>query len=123
MAAGVVPVVAAAHDPERRGHGALARGQDRAHQQHLCFPPSRPAEQRCEGNEDGYNSIGQGERGWAFSDTWVGPAYPPRDTGPNTSRLFSPLEFRNFLPAGWTKAATAARPQVLKSPPTLATKN
>ena len=76
MAAGVVPVVAAAFDPERRRHGALARGQDRAYQQHLCFPPSRAAEQCCEGNEYGYNCIGRGEHGSAFSDIWIGPAHP-----------------------------------------------
>ena len=53
MVAGVVALVAAAHDPQRRGDGALTRGQDRAHQQHLGFPPSWVAEQRCEGNEQG----------------------------------------------------------------------
>ena len=61
MAAGVVPVVAAAFDPERRRHGALARDQDRAYQQHLCFPPSRAAEQCCEGNGYRYNCIRRGE--------------------------------------------------------------
>ena len=74
MVAGVVEVVAAAHDAQRRGHGALARGQYRPEQQHLGFPPSLPsaptggrvAKQRCEGNEYGYNDIGQGEHGWAF---------------------------------------------------------
>ena len=36
MVAGVVPLVAAAHDAQRRSHGALARGpQDRADQQQL----------------------------------------------------------------------------------------
>ena len=73
MAAGVVPMVAAAYDPERRRHGALARDRDRAYQQHLCFPPSRAAEQCCEGNEYGYNCIGRGEHGSAFSDIWIGP--------------------------------------------------
>ena len=63
MVAGVVAVIAATHDPQRRGHGALARGQDRADQQHLGFPPSWAGEQRCEGNEQGYNGIGQGEHG------------------------------------------------------------
>ena len=76
MAAGVAPVVAAAYDPERRRHGALARGQDRAYQQHSCFPLSRTAEQRYEGNEYRYNCIGRGEHGWAFGDIWVGRAYP-----------------------------------------------
>ena len=52
--------------PTDRGHGALTRGQDRAHQQYLGFPPGRVAEQRCEWNEYGYNGIGQGEHGWAF---------------------------------------------------------
>ena len=53
MVAGVVEVVAAAHDAQRRGHGALARGQYRAHQQHLCFFPSPAMEQRGEGMEYG----------------------------------------------------------------------
>ena len=66
MVAGVVEVVAAAHDAQRRGHGALARGQYRPEQQHLGFPPGRVGKQRCEGNEYGYNDIGQGEHGWAF---------------------------------------------------------
>ena len=38
MIAGVGALVAAAHDAQRR-HGALARGQYRADQQHLSFPP------------------------------------------------------------------------------------
>ena len=66
MVAGVVALVAAAHDPQCCRHGALARGQDRAHQQHLGFPPGWVGKQRCEGNEYGYNDIGQGEHGWAF---------------------------------------------------------
>ena len=66
MVAGVVALVAAAHHTQRRGHGALARGEDRADQQQLGFPPGRVGEQRCEGNEYGYNDIGQGEHGWAF---------------------------------------------------------
>ena len=36
----VVAVATAAHDAQRRGHGALARGQDRADQQQLGFLPS-----------------------------------------------------------------------------------
>ena len=76
MVAGVVALIAEAHHTERRGNGALARGQDRADQQHLGFPPGWVAEQRCEGNEYGCNGIGQGEHGWAFSDVWVRPAYP-----------------------------------------------
>ena len=71
MVAGVVVIIAAAHDAQRRSHGALARGQDRADQQQLGFTPSLPsattggwvAEQRCEGNKNGYNGIGQGEHG------------------------------------------------------------
>ena len=35
VVAGVVALVAASHDPQRRRHGALTRGQDRAHQQEL----------------------------------------------------------------------------------------
>ena len=66
MVAGVVALVAAAHDAQRRGHGALARGQDRAHQQQLGFPPGWAGKQRGEGNEQGYNGSGQGEHGWAF---------------------------------------------------------
>ena len=76
MVAGVVEVVAAAHDAQRCGHGALARGQYRPEQQHLGFPPSRVGKQRYEGNEYGYNGIGQGEHGWTFSEIWVRPAYP-----------------------------------------------
>ena len=63
MVAGVVVIIAAAHDAQRRGHGALARGQDRADQQQLGFTPGWAGEQRCEGNENGYNGIGQGEHG------------------------------------------------------------
>ena len=53
MIAGVVEVVAAAHDAQRRGHGALARGQYRADQQDLGFQPGRVAKQRGEGMEYG----------------------------------------------------------------------
>ena len=61
MIAGVVEVVAAAHDAQRRGHGALARGQYRADQQDLGFQPGLPsaptggrvAKQRGEGMEYG----------------------------------------------------------------------
>ena len=35
-------------------------------QQQLGFPPGWARKQRCEGNEQGYNGIGQGEHGWAF---------------------------------------------------------
>ena len=49
MVAGVIAVIAAAHDPQGRGDGALTRGQDRAHQQYLGFPPGRVGKQRCEG--------------------------------------------------------------------------
>ena len=61
MVAGIVVVAAATHDAQGRRHGTLARGQDRAHQQQLGFPPSRIAKQRFEGSENGYNGIGQGE--------------------------------------------------------------
>ncbi len=76
MVAGVIAVIAAAHDPQGRGDGALTRGQDRAHQQYLGFPPGRVGKQRCEGNEYGYNGIGQGKHSWAFSEILVRPAYP-----------------------------------------------
>ena len=66
MVAGVVALVAASHDAECRGHGALTWGQDRADQQELGFPPGRVGEQCCEGNEQGYNGFGQGEHGWTF---------------------------------------------------------
>ena len=56
----VVAVATAAHDAQRRGHGALARGQDRADQQQLGFLPSWAGEQRCEGKENDYNGIGAG---------------------------------------------------------------
>ena len=61
MVAGIVVVAAATHDAQGRRHGTLARGQDRAQQQQLGFPPSRIAKQRFEGSENGYNGIGQGE--------------------------------------------------------------
>ena len=78
MVAGVVALIAAAHDPQHCRHGTWARGKYRADQQHLGFPPSLPsattggrgAKQRCEGNENGYNGIGQGEHGWAFRKKW-----------------------------------------------------
>ena len=84
MVAGVVELVAAAHDAERRGHGALARGQDRTHEQELGFLPGLPSattggwagEQRCEGGQNSYNGIGQGEHGWTFRESGVRPAYP-----------------------------------------------
>ena len=74
--AGVVALVAASHDPQGGGDGALARGQNGAHQQDLSFPPSRVGEQHCEGSEYGYNGVGQGEHGWTFSEIWVRPVYP-----------------------------------------------
>ena len=76
MVAGVVTLVAASHDTERRGHGALSWGQNRANQQQLHFLPSGVGEQGCEGKENGYNGIGQGEHSWAFSEILVRPAYP-----------------------------------------------
>ena len=53
MVAGVVAVVAAAHDAERRRHGALTRRQYRTDQQDLGFKPGRSAKQRGEGIEYG----------------------------------------------------------------------
>ena len=64
--AGVVALVAASHDAQRRGHGALSWSQDRTHQQELGFLPGWIGEQRCEGKENGYNGRGQGEHGRAF---------------------------------------------------------
>ena len=46
---------------------ALTGGQDRGHHQELGPLPGRVGEHRCEGGEYGYNGIGQGERGRAFS--------------------------------------------------------
>ena len=66
VVAGVVVMVAASHDPQRGGHGALARSQDRAHQQQLSLLPGRVGEQRCGGGEYRYNGVGQGEHGWTF---------------------------------------------------------
>ncbi len=66
MVAGVVALVAASHDTERRGHGRLSWGQDRADQQELGFLPGRVGEQGCKGKKDGYNGIGQDEHGWTF---------------------------------------------------------
>ena len=73
--AGVVVIIAAAHDTERRGHGALAWGEDRAHQQQLNLPPGWAGEQRREGNKNRSNRVGQGEHRLAFFDG-VRPAYP-----------------------------------------------
>ena len=67
MVAGVVAVFGAAHDAQRRRHGALAWGQYRADQYDLGFQqPGWVAKQRGEGMEHGPNGIGQGEHGWAF---------------------------------------------------------
>ena len=66
MITGVVAVVAESHDAQHRSHGALARGQYRADQQDLGFPPGRVAKQRGEGMEYGYNRVGQGEHCLAF---------------------------------------------------------
>ena len=76
MVAGVVASIAATHDAQRLRHRALAWRQYRAHQQHLGFAPGWVAEQCCEGNENGYNGIGQGEHGWTFCDIRVRPSYP-----------------------------------------------
>ena len=76
MVTGVVAVATAAHDAQRCGHGALARGQDRADQQQLGFLRSWAGEQRCEGKENGYNGIGQGEHGWAFLGKWGQASLP-----------------------------------------------
>ena len=69
-------VVAAAHDTERCGDGTLARGQYRTDQQHLGFPPGRVGKQRCEGNENSYNGIGQS---LPVPDTGVSMAGPLRE--------------------------------------------
>ena len=69
-------MITAAHDPQRRRHGALARGQDRANQQQLCFPPGWAGEQRCEGNENRYNGAGQGEHGQTFLGKWGQASLP-----------------------------------------------
>ncbi len=66
VVAGVVPVVAQSHDAQRRRHGALTRGEDRADQQQLGFSPGWAGEQRCEGMEYGDNRVGQGEHRLAF---------------------------------------------------------
>ena len=36
----------------------------------------RAAKQRCEGNENGYNGIGQGEHGWTFREKWGQASLP-----------------------------------------------
>ena len=59
------------HDAIRRGHGGLALGRYRADQQDLGFQPSPAGKQRCEGNQYGYNGIGQGEHGWAVGEIWA----------------------------------------------------
>ena len=76
VVAGVVALVAASHDAERRGRGALTRGQDRSHQQELGLLPGRVGEQRGEGKQNGYNGIGQGEHGWAFCEKWGQASLP-----------------------------------------------
>ena len=74
--AGIVALVVASHDPQGCGDGALARRQYRADQQQLGFAPGWVAKQRSKGSEYGYNGVGQGEHGWAFSEIRVRPAYP-----------------------------------------------
>ena len=54
------------HDPQRRGHWALTRCQDRAHYQKLRSLPGHVGEELCEGKKNGYCGIGQGEHGLAF---------------------------------------------------------
>ncbi len=66
MIAGIVAVIAVAHDAERRGYGAWAGGQYRADQQHLDFDPGSALEPRCQGSENGSNGLRQGKHGWAL---------------------------------------------------------
>ena len=61
VVAGVIVSIAAAHDAERRGHGALSRGQYGADQQQLSLAPGWVGKQPCEGTQYRYNGIGQGE--------------------------------------------------------------
>ena len=68
MVPSVVVILAAAHDPQGLSHGALARGQDVAHQQQLGFAPRWLAEQRCEWHENGYNGSGQVEHDGTFRE-------------------------------------------------------
>ena len=53
MIAGIVAVIAVAHDAERRGYGARAGSQYRADQQHLDFDPGSALEPRCQGIKHG----------------------------------------------------------------------
>ena len=76
MVAGIVAVAAEAHDTERRGNRALARGKNCADQQNLCFEPSPVLEQRCEGKENGYNGIRQGEHGLSYCERWGQASLP-----------------------------------------------
>ena len=76
MVAGIVPVAAEAHDPQRSRHGALARGQDRAHQQHLGLAPRPVLEQPGERDENGYNGVGQSEHGLTYGEMWGQPSLP-----------------------------------------------
>ena len=53
MIAGIVAVIAVAHDAERRGYGARAGSQYRADQPNLDFDPGSAWEPRCQGSEHG----------------------------------------------------------------------
>ena len=76
MVKSVVAVAAEAHDAQRRSYGALARGQYRAHQQHLCFVPSPAMEQRGEGDEKGHNGVWQSEHGLTCCERWGQDSLP-----------------------------------------------
>ncbi len=76
MVAGIVGVAAEAHDTERRGNLALARGKYCPDQQNLGFEPSPVLEQRCEGKENGYNGIRQGEHRLSYCERWGQASLP-----------------------------------------------
>ena len=71
MVAGIVVLVAAAHDAKRRGHGALAR------QQQLGLLPSGVGEQRCEGKKNRYSGIKQGPMAGPSAPFGSGRFTPP----------------------------------------------
>ena len=60
---------------QRGGDGALRRGEDRSHQQHLGVAPDASGEQRREGNHDGYHRWRVGSASSLLLSEWR-RAYP-----------------------------------------------
>ena len=100
VVAGVVALVAAAHDAERRGHGALARGQDAPTSSSWAFcqacPRPRPGvglvNSVAKGTSRDTMASGRVSMVRPFSESGVRPAYP----------VF--MLFLNFAESpGWTR--------------------